>query len=124
MSKINSALMTPAQRSKWNSALSRKYLTIREYAETLIQLVHFNDGDGRDIGFDYEYIRDAVLRKFPVVRCNGPHKGKTTKMPYKELQEFACELNRQGVRLPFRPRRKAKRLPRKVRPRRKRKVKK
>ncbi len=95
-------------RAKWHSVMHRRYFTIREYAEALIRLVRFIDGDGRPIGFDYEYIRNAVLRKFPVVPCNGPHKGRPTKMPYKELQEFACELNRQGVRLPFRPRRKAK----------------
>lgn len=95
-------------RTRWKSALGKNYFTIREYAEALIQLVHRHDDDKRDIGFDYEYIRDAILRKFPVVPRNGPHKGKPTKMPYKELQEFACELNRQGVRLPFRPRRKAK----------------
>jgi hypothetical protein len=39
------------------------------------------------------------------VTRNGPHRGRVTKMPFKELQEFACELNRRGVRLPFRPRR-------------------
>lgn len=104
--KIVKAPMTPDLRSKWKSVLKRKYATIREYAEALIQLVHYRDPDGRDIGFDYEYIRDAVLRKYPTVPRNGPHKGKPTKMPYKELQEFAAALNRNGVKLPFRPRRK------------------
>lgn len=89
----------------------RVFYSIREYAEALIQLVNYKDPDGRAIGFDYGYIRKAVLKKFPVVFCNGPHKGRPTKMPFKELQEFACELNRQGVRLPFRPRRKAKKEP-------------
>lgn len=110
MAKLTSAPMKPtqAQRTRWRSVTHRTYFTIREYAETLIQLVHHKDEDGRDIGFDYEYIREAVLRKFPTVPRNGPHRGQPTKMPFKELQEFACELNRQGVRLPFRPRRKAK----------------
>lgn len=85
--------------------LRQKYATIREYAEVLIKLVWYRDEDGREIGYDYQYIRDTILRKFPTVRRNGPYKGRPTKMPYKELQEFACELNRQGVRLPFRPRR-------------------
>lgn len=100
--------MTADQRRKWKSVLARKYDTIREYAEELIKLVHFTDADDREIGFDYAYIRGAVMTKFPKVTRNGPHCGQTTKMPYKELQEFACELNRQGIRLPFRPRRKAK----------------
>lgn len=98
----------PALRKRWLYTVRNKYLTIRQYAETLITLVHEHDSDGREIGFDYEYIRNSILQKFPVVLRNGPHKGKPTKMPYKELQEFACELNRQGVRLPFRPRRKAR----------------
>lgn len=106
--KAKSSPMSPELRTRWKSVLSKKYFTIREYAEALIQLVHFRDSDGRDIGFDYLYIRNTVLSKFPTVPRNGPHKGRTTKMPYKELQEFACELNRRGVRLPFRPRRKAK----------------
>jgi hypothetical protein len=100
--------MPPHLHTKWCSVVRRRYSTIREYAEAWIQLVHYIDGDGRAIGFDYERIRSAVLRKFPKVTCNGPHKGRKTKMPYKELGEFACELNRQGIRLPFRPRRKAK----------------
>ena len=100
--------MTADLRTRWKSVLRRNYDTIREYAEALIQLVHYQDADGRDIGFDYGYIRAAVLKKFPTVKCSGPHRGQRTKMPYKELQEFACELNRQGIRLPFRPRRKAK----------------
>lgn len=87
------------------SRIHRKYATIREYAEMLIKLVHYHDDDGREIGYDYRYIRETILRKFPTVGRNGPYKGRPTKMPYKELQEFACELNRQGVRLPFRPRR-------------------
>lgn len=95
-------------RAKWSSVVHRRYDTIREYAEELIQLVHCVDSDGRLIGFDYGYVRKMVLRKFPTVPRNGPHKGRPTKMPFKELQEFACELNRQGIRLPFRPRRKAK----------------
>jgi hypothetical protein len=96
-------LMTPQIRAAFISIQHRKYRTIRSYAIAMIQLVRYRDEDGRDIGFDYEYIRDAVLRKFPTVPCNGPHKGKPTKMPYKEMQEFACDLNRRGVKLPFRP---------------------
>lgn len=97
---------------RWLSIRIRKYATIRSYAEQLIMLVRERDADGRDIGFDYGYIRDEILKKFPRVVCNGPHRGRPTKMPYKELQEFACELNRRGVKLPFRPRRKAKKEPR------------
>jgi hypothetical protein len=82
-----------------------KYKTIQEYAQKLIQLVHFRDEDGRDIGYDYGLIHAAILRKFPIVKSTGPHKGKPTKMPYKELWEISCELNRNGVKLPFRPRR-------------------
>lgn len=100
---------TIEQRSWVNATKTRKkYSTIRQYAEKLITLVRGHDSDGRDIGYDYETIRNAILRKFPVVTRNGPHKDRPTKMPFKELQEFACELNRQGVKLPFRPRRKAK----------------
>lgn len=106
--KVSVAPKDAALRTKWKSVLGKHYFTIREYAEALITLVQKHDSDKRDIGFDYEYIREAILRKFPTVPRNGPHKGKPTKMPYKELQEFACELNRRGVRLPFRPRRKAK----------------
>lgn len=87
------------------------YSMIREYAEKLICLVRYRDPDGRDIGYDYEYIRALILRRFPIVTRNGPHKGKPTKMPYKELQEFSCELNRRGVKLPFRPRRKTRKGP-------------
>lgn len=98
----------PVLKSRWRSVTeSKKYKTIKAYAEKLILLVREYDSDGREIGYDYEVIRNAILRKFPTVPRNGPHKGKKTRMPYKELQEFACELNRQGVRLPFRPRRKA-----------------
>jgi len=86
--------------------LRRTYATIREFATELIKLVRHRDADGRDIGFDYGYIHAAVLRKFPTVKNNGPHKGKVTKMPIKELHEIACELNLNGVQLPFRPRRK------------------
>lgn len=98
----------PTLRRIWRNVTQKNYATIREYAETLIRLVHERDSDGRDIGYDYKTIREYILRKFPRVTRNGPHKGRPTKMPYKELQEFACELNRQGIRLPFRPRRKAK----------------
>lgn len=93
-------------RKRLQSVRRRKYGMIREYAEALIQLVHHYDEDGRNIGFDYAYIREAILCKFPKVTRNGPHKGRATRMPYKELQEFACDLNRRGVKLPFRPRRK------------------
>jgi hypothetical protein len=102
MAKSIKTPMTPEYRQARRYALRRKYNTIREFATALIQLVHHKDADGHDIGFDY----DAILRKFPKVTNNGPHRGKPTKMPIKELQEIACELNRQGVKLPFRPRRK------------------
>lgn len=44
----------------------RNYRTIHDYAAALVQLVHHYDSDGRPIGFDYGYIRDRVLVKFPV----------------------------------------------------------
>lgn len=107
-----SSAKTARRRAPWvvrrEALRGRVFYSIREYAEALIQLVAYRDPDGRPIGFDYGYIRSEVLKKYPIVPRNGPHKGKATKMPFKELQEFACELNRQGVRLPFRPRRKAK----------------
>lgn len=107
MGKIT-ASTDPKLREKLNRVRRKEYLTIRSYAEALIALPRFRDADGRGIGYDYEFIRTTILKKFPTVLCNGPHKGRVTKMPFKELQEFACELNRQGVRLPFRPRRKVK----------------
>jgi hypothetical protein len=99
--------MAPEHRLARRRALARKYSTIREFATVLIQLVRHRDVDGRDIGFDYGDIHDAILRKFPKVTNNGPHRGKPTKMPIKELHEIACELNRNAVKLPFRPRRKS-----------------
>ena len=53
-------------------------------------------------------IHALILRKFPIVKTSGPHKGKPTKMSFKELQAITGELNRNGVKLPFRPRRKVK----------------
>lgn len=97
--------MAPEHRLARRRALARKYNTIREFATVLIQLVRHRDEDRRDIGFDYGDIHDAILRKFPTVKSNGPHRGRPTKMPIKELHEIACELNRNGVKLPFRPRR-------------------
>ncbi len=95
---------------KWRSIMfgHRPSETIHDFAAALVQLVHVHDADGRDIGFDYEYIREAILRRFPKVKVGGPHKGQPTKMPYKELQKITGELNRKGVKLPFRPRRKVK----------------
>ena len=69
---------------------------------TIGQIMYYSD-QGRFYDGD---IHDAILRKFPKVTNNGPHRGKPTKMPIKELHEIACELNRNGVKLPFRPRRK------------------
>lgn len=86
------------------------YRTIREYATELILRVDRIDVHGRFIGFDYEHIRAAILAKFPVVTYPGPHRGKPTRMTYKELHEMACGLNRDGVRLPVRPRRKVYRI--------------
>lgn len=84
----------------------RVYKTIREYAIALILRVDRFDQDGRNVGFDYEYIRDKILAMFPFVTYSGPHKGKQTKMTYKELHEITCSLNRDRIRLPLRPRRK------------------
>lgn len=106
--KIPKIQIPPECRRVQRRVVGRQYTTIREYAIALIQLVHHRDADGRDIGFDYGMIHAAILRKFPTVKSDGPHKGKPTKMPFKELHEIACELNRNGVKLPFRPRRKTK----------------
>ena len=105
---LSSLPTDPALARVWRSVMfgHRKSETIHEFACRLVQLVHYKDADGREIGFDYEYIRDAILRRFPKVKVGGPHKGRATKMPYKELQKMTGELNRQGVKLPFRPRRK------------------
>ncbi len=110
MSKFTPKRLPPELHKKWRSVFiwNRKWASIHEYAAALIQLVHYRDDDGRDIGFDYGYISAAILRKFPVVKTPGPHRGKRTKMPYKELQAITGELNRKGVKLPFRPRRKTK----------------
>jgi len=99
--------MAPEHKAARRRALARKYATIREFATVLIRLVHHRDEDGRDIGFDYGDIRDAILRKFPTVKSNGPYRGRPTKMSIKELHEIACELNHNGAKLPFRPRRKS-----------------
>jgi len=88
-----------------HAAYWRKHSSIQEYAITLLQLVYDTDEDGRDIGYDYGIIRTAILRKFPTVSSSGPHRGRPTKIPFKELWEISCELNRNDVKLPFRPRR-------------------
>lgn len=103
--------MTPHLWGRLHRARERDYPTIRAYASALIQLVRYRDADGRDMGFDYEFIRNEVLKKFPRVTTRGPHRGRKTRMSYKELQEFAGDLNRVGVRLPFRPFRPRRKLP-------------
>jgi hypothetical protein len=107
---ISSIPTDPKLARIWRSVMfgHRKSETIHEFACKLVQLVHFHDAEGRGIGYDYTYIRDAILRRFPTVKIGGPHRGKPTKMSYKELQKVTGEFNRQGVKLPFRPRRKAK----------------
>lgn len=82
-----------------------RYATIREYAIALIRYVDHQDDDGRDVGFDYGRIRNMVVKKFPTVTYGGPHKGRPTQMPYKELLEMVRVLNLKGIRLPVRPRR-------------------
>jgi hypothetical protein len=84
--------------------LNSKYKTIREYAIALMMLVHHRR-DGRAYGYDYGNIRECILKKFPTVKNTGPHHGRPTKMSFKDLIEIGCELNRDGVKLPFRPRR-------------------
>jgi hypothetical protein len=108
--KLHSIPADQALARTWRSVMfgHRKSETIHEFACRLVRLVHYKDADGREIGYDYEYIREAILRRYPKVRVGGPHKGRTTKMPYKELQKVTGELNRQGIKLPFRPRRKTK----------------
>jgi hypothetical protein len=70
--KITQAPLVPELKSKWREVHRRPYATIREYAEALLQLVHHRDADGRAIGFDYKYIRDAILKKYPTVPLKGP----------------------------------------------------
>lgn len=89
---------------------SGSYKTIREFAIELILRVDKIDRGDRFIGFDYEAIRGFILEKFPVVKYPGPHRGKPTRMTYKELHEISCCLNQDGVRLPVRPRRKVYRI--------------
>jgi hypothetical protein len=84
-----------------------KYTSISQYTEDLIKVAHHKDEDGREIGLDYDQIRVAVLQRFPKVLTRGPHQGKRTKLSVKEIIAKACDLNRNGVRLPFRPRRKS-----------------
>lgn len=84
----------------------QQHPSMRAYAQELMQRVDHTDADGRNIGLDYDQIRAMVLRAFPRVTCHNKHFGKPSKCGIKEMHEMACELNRQGVRMPFRPRRK------------------
>lgn len=113
MTKSTKIPMSEKAKRERHLVLKRKYKAIRALAEALIKLVHHKDADGRDIGYDYGSIHATILRKFPTVRSYGPHRGQPTKMPIKELHEIACELNRNGVKLPFRPRRRVIRKKRK-----------
>jgi hypothetical protein len=106
--KTIKANMSPEGRLAKKRVLQRKYATIHDFAAELIKLEHHRDPDGREIGLDYGEIHALILRKFPIVKTSGPHKGKPTKMSFKELQAITGELNRNGVKLPFRPRRKVK----------------
>lgn len=83
------------------------YTSIAQFTEDLIKIAHHKDEDGRDIGLDYDQIREAVLARFPKVLTRGPHQGKKTRLSVKEIIAKACDLNRDGIRLPFRPRRKS-----------------
>jgi hypothetical protein len=83
---------------------------IRTYAEELILIVAYTDQDGRPIGHDYEYIRNMVLKRFPVVP-QGAHRGKPTKLDFKEIQSYATDLRAAGALVPYRPRRKVLRPP-------------
>lgn len=109
--------MEPSLAAAWRSVMfGHRSETIHEFAEKMVRLVHYLDGDQREIGFDYEYIRDAILRRFPKVKVGGPHKGRVTRLTYKELQKVTGELNRRAVKLPFRPRREATRKAKKNKP--------
>lgn len=88
---------------------NQEYESISDYAEDLIKISHHKDEDGRDIGLDYDQIRDAVVKRFPRVLTPGPHKGRKTRMSVKEIIAKACRMNQLGVKLPFRPRRKSER---------------
>lgn len=94
--------------AEWVSATHHRvqYTTIRDFAERLIMIVHYKDKDGRNFGYPYDEILAAVLNKFPTVPTGGPHKGKPTKITYKELQNITADLNRSGRQVPFRSRRK------------------
>lgn len=100
----------PDLRAIKNRVMRQRYKTIREYAEALLQLVHYRDEDGRNIGYDYDAIRKIILRKFPTVRMttNGggaAYHGKPTRMPYKEFSRMCLSMHARNIRLPFRIRR-------------------
>lgn len=86
----------------------RRYKTIREYAIDLLLRVDRIE-DGREVGFDYDFIRNAILHKFPFVTYGGPYQGHPTKTTIDTLWELARNMNHAGVRLPVRPRRKMQR---------------
>jgi len=90
------------------SVAQRKFATIRECAIALLLVEHTVDDDGRKVGLDYDVIREFIKKKFPVITYNGPHKGKPMRMSFKKLRWIATELNREGARLPVRPRVKKK----------------
>lgn len=87
------------------SVSHRRFKTIREYAAALLLVERMVDADGRKIGLDYVTIYEHIKKKFPVVTYSGPHKGRPMRMTYKQLRWIATELNREGVVLPVRPRR-------------------
>ena len=87
---------------------------IREYAEQLLKHVDHYDRDGREIGVNYDIIRNAILAAFPTVTTNGIHKGRPTIMLFKELAQFVTNAHQRGERMPHRPRRKKKYQPRKI----------
>jgi hypothetical protein len=107
-SKVKQLPPDPTLRAARSRVLRAHYPTIHDFAIALVKLIHHRDVDGREIGYDYGFIHRAILRKFPIITSKGPHRGKPTRMPYKELQKVTGELNREGVKLPFRPRRKSK----------------
>jgi hypothetical protein len=90
------------------SVRQRKYATIRQYAMALLLVEAGHDDDGRRVGLDYITIYELIKKKFPIVTYSGPHKGQPMRMTYKQLRWIATEMNRDGVVLPVRPRRRNK----------------
>jgi hypothetical protein len=96
---------TPAESNRLNWLSRREYKHIRQYTRALLLFtLDTPDEDGRPLGLDYGEIMKLTLKKFPIVTYPGPHRGLPTKISYKELGKISCDLNQDGLKLPFRHR--------------------